>query len=158
MTDAQLCWRKSSFSGPDNNQACIELAADPNGIVTVPHVNHWRKSSFSGPDNNQDCIELATIGGSTLAVEHAHRENAPTAPHGTPWHKSSFSGGDGGQECVELSPQGPRIALRESDDPATILAPTRDSLAALLRTVATGTLDHLAASPPTRRHAVARST
>ncbi|MEU9458553.1 MULTISPECIES: DUF397 domain-containing protein [unclassified Streptomyces] len=45
MTDA-ICWQKSSFSGADNNQSCIELAAvdgsikmregdDPDVIVTT---------------------------------------------------------------------------------------------------------------------------
>lgn len=37
-------WRKSSFSGGENND-CIELGVE------------WRKSSFSGGQNN-DCIEL----------------------------------------------------------------------------------------------------
>jgi hypothetical protein len=44
MTIPTIHWRKSSYSGGDNND-CVEL-----GI-------HWRKSSFSGGDNS-DCVEL----------------------------------------------------------------------------------------------------
>jgi hypothetical protein len=51
------------------------------------------------------------------------------------WQKSSFSGGAEGNNCLELSasPAGP--ALRESDDPATVLTTTPSRLAALLDTV-----------------------
>jgi hypothetical protein len=53
------------------------------------------------------------------------------------WQKSSFSGGGDGNECLELAaaPIGP--ALRESDDPATVLATTPTRLAALLSALKT---------------------
>ncbi|GAA2708127.1 MULTISPECIES: DUF397 domain-containing protein [Streptomyces] len=51
------------------------------------------------------------------------------------WRKSSYSVGAEGS-CVEVSlPPGGLIRLRESDDPAVVLAVRPAALAALLRTV-----------------------
>jgi hypothetical protein len=50
------------------------------------------------------------------------------------WQKSSFSTGDPNQNCLEVAPgAGGFLHLRESDDPATVLASTPARLAALLR-------------------------
>jgi Domain of unknown function (DUF397) len=53
--------------------------------------------------------------------------------HTPKWQKSSFSGMEPDNNCLELAafPHGP--ALRESDDPAVVLATTPARLAALLR-------------------------
>ncbi|MEV5480478.1 MULTISPECIES: DUF397 domain-containing protein [Streptomyces] len=40
-----LVWRKSSYSGSDNND-CVEVA--------------WQKSSYSDQGNGNECIEVAT--------------------------------------------------------------------------------------------------
>jgi hypothetical protein len=54
------------------------------------------------------------------------------------WQKSSFSGGAEGNACLELAtaPTGP--AIRESDDPTTVLPTTPARLAALLAAVRSG--------------------
>jgi hypothetical protein len=38
MTDAPLCWRKSTFSGPQAD--CVEMASDRTGRVLVRNSNH----------------------------------------------------------------------------------------------------------------------
>ncbi|AXE78869.1 DUF397 domain-containing protein [Streptomyces atratus] len=48
------------------------------------------------------------------------------------WQKSSFSGGGDSSNCVELAITDGRIRLRESDEPGTELAVTRDQLGRLL--------------------------
>ncbi|MET7360677.1 DUF397 domain-containing protein [Streptomyces sp. NPDC005562] len=50
------------------------------------------------------------------------------------WLKSSFSG-DGGNNCVEVAATGPRIAVRESESPADVLATDRAALNALIRSL-----------------------
>jgi hypothetical protein len=44
-------WRKSSYSGQGNNDACVEVT--------------WRKSSHSGQGGNDACVEISL---SPLAV------------------------------------------------------------------------------------------
>ncbi|WUW19054.1 DUF397 domain-containing protein [Streptomyces sp. NBC_01465] len=57
---------------------------------------------------------------------------------GLQWLKSSFSD-SGGNNCVELAAPAPHtIALRESDDPATVMTTDRTALRALLRAAQTG--------------------
>ncbi|MFI7318023.1 DUF397 domain-containing protein [Streptomyces venezuelae] len=51
------------------------------------------------------------------------------------WQKSSFSDGGDGDTCIELSATGPRIHLRESEDPAPELTTSPTALANLLRTL-----------------------
>lgn len=53
------------------------------------------------------------------------------------WQKSSSSGGADGNECVELALSDGELLLRESDDPARVLALTRNGLAALLEQMRT---------------------
>ncbi|MEV0910121.1 DUF397 domain-containing protein [Streptomyces hokutonensis] len=53
------------------------------------------------------------------------------------WQKSTYSGGAAGNECVELARGEGELLLRESDDPARILAFTLTGLAALLESVQT---------------------
>ncbi|MCA6093064.1 DUF397 domain-containing protein [Streptomyces sp. SCA3-4] len=56
------------------------------------------------------------------------------------WRKSSFSVGQDG-DCVEVSSRpGGLIRLRESDDPAQVIATTPTAWAALLTTVKAGRL------------------
>ncbi|MGW0943812.1 DUF397 domain-containing protein [Streptomyces sp. NPDC002623] len=52
------------------------------------------------------------------------------------WQKSSFSGVDG-EDCIEVADADPRLLLRESDAPTTVLAVPPLSLLALIRQVRT---------------------
>ncbi|BBC35176.1 hypothetical protein SGFS_064700 [Streptomyces graminofaciens] len=53
---------------------------------------------------------------------------------GITWQKSSFSSGGEAANCLEVAaPEAGRALLRESDDPATVIAPTPTGLAALIR-------------------------
>ncbi|MCP9208709.1 DUF397 domain-containing protein [Streptomyces cucumeris] len=62
------------------------------------------------------------------------------------WRKSSYSTQGDGSSCVELaSIPGGGVALRESDDPDTVLTTTPARLRALLDAVKAGAFDHLAA-------------
>ncbi|WP_308403680.1 DUF397 domain-containing protein [Streptomyces niphimycinicus] len=63
------------------------------------------------------------------------------------WQKSSYSSAGDGNSCIELALIGTTVALRESDDPRTVLATTPVKLGALLRSIKAGRLDHLAAAP-----------
>ncbi|MGX9888869.1 DUF397 domain-containing protein [Streptomyces sp. NPDC002276] len=49
------------------------------------------------------------------------------------WQKSTFSSGSDGANCVEVAASEGGLLLRESDDPARILAVSSTGLAALLR-------------------------
>jgi hypothetical protein len=49
------------------------------------------------------------------------------------WQKSSFSGPGDGNECVELAKKDALLLLRESEEPARVLAVSADALAGLLR-------------------------
>ncbi|GAA2298296.1 MULTISPECIES: DUF397 domain-containing protein [Streptomyces] len=69
------------------------------------------------------------------------------------WRKSSYSGAGDGNSCIELAFIGTTVALRESDDPRTVLTTSPARLGALLQSIKTGTLDHLAAVPETTRTA-----
>ncbi|MFC0600654.1 DUF397 domain-containing protein [Streptomyces palmae] len=58
------------------------------------------------------------------------------------WRKSSFSGG-GGENCVEVAQgQDGSVALRESDEPGTVITTTRGKLAAFILGVKAGEFDH----------------
>ncbi|MGW7083618.1 DUF397 domain-containing protein [Streptomyces sp. NPDC054871] len=46
-------WRKSSYSGGDGGEECIEVAYDFVGAA------RWRKSSYSGGDGGEACVEVA---------------------------------------------------------------------------------------------------
>lgn len=63
------------------------------------------------------------------------------------WRKSSYSGAGDGNSCIELALIGTTVALRESDDPRTVLATTPLKLGVLLRSIKAGHLDHLAVAP-----------
>jgi hypothetical protein len=43
-----MTWRKSSYSGGNDNAACVEVAV-------------WRKSSHSGGNVNDNCVEVAKM-------------------------------------------------------------------------------------------------
>ncbi|AGP55763.1 DUF397 domain-containing protein [Streptomyces rapamycinicus] len=65
------------------------------------------------------------------------------------WRKSSYSGAGDGNSCIELASIGTTVALRESDDPRTVLTTSPARLGALLQSIKAGALDHLAAVPET---------
>ncbi|MFI1032001.1 DUF397 domain-containing protein [Streptomyces sp. NPDC020951] len=52
------------------------------------------------------------------------------------WQKSSFSGVDG-EDCIEVTDADPRLLLRESEAPTTMLTVSPLSLLALIRQVRT---------------------
>ncbi|MCM8552841.1 DUF397 domain-containing protein [Streptomyces sp. STCH 565 A] len=45
-------WRKSSHSGGDGGEDCVEAAYD------FPGAAHWRKSTYSGGDGGEDCLQV----------------------------------------------------------------------------------------------------
>ncbi len=65
------------------------------------------------------------------------------------WQKSSYSSAGDGNSCIELAFIGTTVALRESDDPRTVLTTSPARLGALLQSIKAGALDHLAAVPGT---------
>ncbi|MEU3352747.1 DUF397 domain-containing protein [Streptomyces sp. NPDC037389] len=56
------------------------------------------------------------------------------------WQKSSYSGGGPDNSCVELRPLDGSVAIRESDDPSTVIAAARTRVHALITTVKAGRL------------------
>ena len=50
---SNACWRKSSYSGGDGGEACVEVAHD------FPGAARWRKSTYSGGDGGEECLEVA---------------------------------------------------------------------------------------------------
>ncbi|MFF4157031.1 DUF397 domain-containing protein [Streptomyces sp. NPDC001678] len=74
----------------------------------------WQKSTFSGTGPDNDCLEVASV---------------------RAWRKSSFSGAGLNNECLEVAAVSDAFALRESDEPGTVIATGPASFAALIRTV-----------------------
>ncbi|WP_420719468.1 DUF397 domain-containing protein [Streptomyces sp. RTd22] len=65
--------------------------------------------------------------------------------HEVHWQKSSYSSAGDGNSCIELASIGPdAIALRESDDPGTVMTTTPAKLRPLLHAIKAGEFDHLA--------------
>ena len=48
------------------------------------------------------------------------------------WQKSSYSGGDADTNCLEIAATSTTLHLRESDEPAKLLAPAPTALNAML--------------------------
>ncbi|MET7615700.1 DUF397 domain-containing protein [Streptomyces sp. NPDC005408] len=46
-------WRKSTYSGGDGGEDCVEVAYDFTGAAA------WRKSTHSGGDGGESCVEVA---------------------------------------------------------------------------------------------------
>lgn len=61
------------------------------------------------------------------------------------WQKSSFSNEEG--SCVELATTGEALALREGNDPVTVVTTTPPRLRALLRAVNAGRLAGVSRRP-----------
>ncbi|GAA1407126.1 hypothetical protein GCM10009639_55490 [Kitasatospora putterlickiae] len=57
------------------------------------------------------------------------------------WQKSSFSGEN--MDCVEIASGGELIHIRESDDPAAVIAIAKAKLATWLQAAKAGEFDHL---------------
>ncbi|MBO3680675.1 DUF397 domain-containing protein [Streptomyces sp. NEAU-YJ-81] len=63
---------------------------------------------------------------------------------GLEWRKSSFSSGVGGQDCVEVAMTlNGLIHLRESDDPAAVIATDPTRWDAFVRGIKRGDFDQL---------------
>jgi hypothetical protein len=77
--------------------------------------------SFVAPLNRDESVEMAEL----------------------TWQKSSYSGGGDGNSCIELASTGDVVALRESDDPRTVLTTTPAKLAPFLHAIKAGEFDHL---------------
>ncbi|MES4904622.1 MULTISPECIES: DUF397 domain-containing protein [unclassified Streptomyces] len=61
------------------------------------------------------------------------------------WQKSSYSGQGEGDACVEVASIGDDIALRESDDPDSVVLTTPAELGSLLAGIKAGEFDCLSA-------------
>ncbi|MFD5389088.1 DUF397 domain-containing protein [Streptomyces sp. NPDC127074] len=73
---------------------------------------------------------------------------------GLEWRKSSFSSGVGGQDCVEVATTpNDRIHIRESDDPAVVIATRPTPWGAFVRGGKAGGLRPIAG-----KHLTARGT
>ncbi|MEV7426234.1 DUF397 domain-containing protein [Streptomyces sp. NPDC091212] len=59
------------------------------------------------------------------------------------WQKSSYSGADDSPNCVELATADGKIMMRESEDPETVIATSRERLRSFLLGVKAGDFDHL---------------
>ncbi|WP_329134090.1 DUF397 domain-containing protein [Streptomyces sp. NBC_00670] len=51
LTNAR--WRKSTYSGGNGGEDCLEVAHD------FPGAARWRKSSYSGGNGGEACVEVA---------------------------------------------------------------------------------------------------
>ncbi|MBC9726831.1 DUF397 domain-containing protein [Streptomyces sp. TRM68367] len=51
LTNAR--WRKSTYSGGDDGETCVEVAYD------FPGGARWRKSTHSSGDAGEECVEIA---------------------------------------------------------------------------------------------------
>ncbi|HLX50463.1 MAG TPA: DUF397 domain-containing protein [Streptosporangiaceae bacterium] len=78
-------------------------------VINIP-VSAWRKSRHSNGEGN--CVEVATWRKSSHSNGQAECVEVAT------WRKSRYSNGQGA--CVEVAtrPEGPRVAVRDSKDPA----------------------------------------
>jgi hypothetical protein len=68
MDVERLAWRKSTFSGDqDNGEGCVEVAPV------------WRTSSFSGDhENGSGCVEVASV---TAGIAVRDTKDRSLAPH-----------------------------------------------------------------------------
>ncbi|MEZ7006390.1 DUF397 domain-containing protein [Streptomyces sp. AD55] len=93
LTNAR--WRKSSYSGGNGGEACVEVAYD------FPGAARWRKSTYSNGEGGS-CVEVAY-----------------DFPGAARWRKSSYSGGSGGEECLEVADGVPGVVpVRDSKQDA----------------------------------------
>ncbi|MFF3708979.1 DUF397 domain-containing protein [Streptomyces phaeochromogenes] len=63
-------WRKSSYSGGDGGEACVEVAYDFIGAA------RWRKSTYSD-DNGGECLEVADGVPGVVPVRDSKVEGGP---------------------------------------------------------------------------------
>ncbi|AXK33446.1 DUF397 domain-containing protein [Streptomyces armeniacus] len=63
-------WRKSSYSGPDND-SCVEVIIGDASVLTG-----WRKSSYSSPDNDS-CVEVIDGYASGIPVRDSKDPHGP---------------------------------------------------------------------------------
>lgn len=63
MPTAQTTWRKSSYSGGQEGEACVEVG--------------WRKSSYSGNQEGEDCVEVAYPASTAVAVRDSKNTIGP---------------------------------------------------------------------------------
>jgi F420-0:gamma-glutamyl ligase len=91
-------WRKSSYSGGNQGDACVEVGVGVPGVVPV------RDSK-----DPQGPVLTFTPSAWTAFLAEARDFS---------WHKSSYSGGDQGSECVEVGVGAPGVVpVRDSKDP-----------------------------------------
>ncbi|WP_030674166.1 DUF397 domain-containing protein [Streptomyces sp. NRRL B-1347] len=64
-------WRKSSYSGGDGGEDCVEVAYDFVGAA------RWHKSSYSSGDGGENCVEVATSGGGVVPVRDSKVQGGP---------------------------------------------------------------------------------
>lgn len=90
-------WRKSSYSGPDDGNNCVEISTTP---------THTAIRDSKAPVR----ATLAFPAGAFTAFIESLK--APV------WRKSSYSEGGDGNECVEIATTPTRTAVRDSKDPS----------------------------------------
>ncbi|MEE4542220.1 DUF397 domain-containing protein [Streptomyces sp. V4-01] len=115
-------WRKSSYSGGEQGDACVEVGVGTPGVVPVRDSKdpHGPVLSFTPAAWTAFVAEVRDVS----------------------WRKSSYSGGDQGSECVEVGVGTPGVVpVRDSKDPhGPVLAFAPAEWAAFLSTLRDGGL------------------
>ncbi|MFD8297909.1 DUF397 domain-containing protein [Streptomyces bauhiniae] len=150
-----LKWFKSSYSGGNDGNSCVELAVTPStlhvrdskytagpqlalayaswtaflaGQVSEPA---WFKSTYSSGTDGESCVEVAVKLRTIRA--HAPWETSMRQAAGLNWFKSSHSGGTDGNSCVEVARAPHTIHVRDSKHTAgPQLALTQDTWTAFV--------------------------
>ncbi|MFJ4910730.1 DUF397 domain-containing protein [Streptomyces sp. NPDC093249] len=96
MTETALNWRKSTYSGNDND-ACVEVADNVAGVHVRDTKDHAR--------------------GEVMAAPAAWAAFTAYAAAQSPWRKSTYSGPEN-DNCVEVADDLARVHVRDTKDHA----------------------------------------
>lgn len=99
-------WRKSSYSGGDDGNNCVEIA-NRDTCIAVRDSKTPARATLTFPTR-----------AFTTFVE-ALKDTLDN------WRKSSYSGPDDGNECVAIANSPTHVAVRDSKTPARTPSPSR---------------------------------